>query len=65
MEMYLEALDIWEAIEEVYEVYEAPALPINLTMAQIKAHKEKACLFAVVSSTIFLWIMSLKLAKET
>ena len=62
MEMYLEALDIWEAIEEVYEV---PALPINLTMAQIKAHKEKACLFAVVSSTIFLWIMSLKLAKET
>ena len=47
MEMYLEALDIWEGIEEVYEV---PALPINLTMAQIKAHKEKACL--VVSSTI-------------
>ena len=62
MEMYLEALDIWEAIEEVYEV---PVLPTNLTMAQIMVHKEKACLFIVVSSTIFSWIMSLKRDKET
>ncbi|KAH9768805.1 hypothetical protein KPL71_011738 [Citrus sinensis] len=68
MEAYLEALDLWEAVEEDYEI---PALPNNPTMAQIKAHKEKktkksrakACLFAAVSSTIFTRIMSLKSAK--
>jgi len=69
METYLDALDLWEAVEEDYEI---PALPNNPTMAQIKAHKEKktkkskakACLFAAVSSTIFTRIMSLKSAKE-
>ncbi|KAL9447902.1 hypothetical protein AB3S75_015391 [Citrus x aurantiifolia] len=68
METYLEALDLWEAVEEYYEI---PALPNNPTMVQIKAHKEKktkksrakACLFAAVSSTIFTRIMSLKSAK--
>ncbi|KAH9678769.1 hypothetical protein KPL71_025858 [Citrus sinensis] len=68
METYLEALDLWEAVEEDYEIL---ALPNNPTMAQIKAHKEKktkksrakACLFAAVSSTIFTRIMSLKSAK--
>ncbi|KAH9742327.1 DUF4219 domain-containing protein [Citrus sinensis] len=68
METYLEALDLWEAVEEDYEI---PALPNNPTMTQIKAHKEKktkksranACLFAAVSSTIFTRIMSLKSAK--
>lgn len=38
MEAYLEALDLWEAIEEDYEVV---PLPANPTMAQIKSHKEK------------------------
>ena len=38
MEAYLEALDVWEAIEEDYEV---PPLPNNPTMAQLKFHKEK------------------------
>jgi len=69
METYLDALDLWEVVEEDYEI---PALPNNPTMAQIKAHKEKktmkskakACLFAAVSSTIFTRIMSLKSAKE-
>jgi len=69
METYLDALDLWEAVEEDYEI---PALPNNPTMAQIKAYKEKktkkskakACLFAAVSSTIFTRIMSLKSAKE-
>jgi len=69
METYLDALDLWEAVEADYEV---PALPNNPTMAQIKAQKEKktkkskakACLFAAVSSTIFTCIMSLKSAKE-
>jgi len=69
MEIYLDALDLWEAVEEDYEI---PKLSNNPTMAQIKAHKEKkmkkskakVCLFTVVSSTIFTRIMSLKSAKE-
>ncbi|XP_047260888.1 uncharacterized protein LOC107856101, partial [Capsicum annuum] len=69
METYLDALDLWEVVEEDYDV---PTLPNNPTMAQIKAHKEKktrkskakACLFASVSSTVFTRIMSLKTAKE-
>ncbi|XP_016755167.2 uncharacterized protein [Gossypium hirsutum] len=69
METYLEALDLWEPIEEDYEV---PPLPANPTVAQIKAQKEKktrkskakACLFAAVSQMIFTRIMSLKSAKE-
>jgi len=69
METYLEAMDLWEAIEEDYEVH---PLPNNPTVAQIKNHKErktrklkaKACLFAAVSTTIFTRIMSLKSAKD-
>ena len=65
METYMEALDHWEAMEEDYEV---PALLANPTT---KVHKErrtrkskaKACLFVVVTPTIFTWIMSLKSAK--
>ncbi|XP_016679117.1 uncharacterized protein [Gossypium hirsutum] len=38
METYLKALDIWEPIEEDYEV---PPLSTNPTVAQIKAQKEK------------------------
>jgi len=62
-EAYLDACDLWEAVEEDYEV---PPLPGNSTMAQIKIHKEKttlkskamACLFAAVSPTIFNRIMT-------
>ena len=69
METYLEALDLWEAIKEDYEV---PPLPANPTIAQIKLHKvrktrkskTKASLLAVVSQMIFMRIMSLKTAKE-
>lgn len=69
MESYLEAADLWEAIEEDYIV---PLLPDNPTMAQIKSHKEKkqrkskakACLFNAVSPGIFSRIMTLKSAKE-
>ncbi|XP_060178245.1 uncharacterized protein LOC132608198 [Lycium barbarum] len=69
MQTYLEALDLWEAVEDEYEI---TPLPNNPTMAQIKNHKErktrkskaKACLFTAVSSTIFTRIMSLKSAKE-
>ncbi|XP_016574416.1 uncharacterized mitochondrial protein AtMg00810-like [Capsicum annuum] len=38
METYLDSLDLWEVVEEDYNV---PTLPNNPTMAQIKAHKEK------------------------
>ena len=69
METYLETLDLWEAIEDDYEV---PPLPANPTIAQIKLQKDKktrkskakACLFASVSQMIFMRIMSLKTAKE-
>lgn len=69
MEAYLEALDLWEVVEEEYEVL---PLPENPTMAQIKNHKEKktrkakakSCLFAGVSTTIFTRIMTLKSAKK-
>ena len=46
VETYLEALDLWEAIEEDYEV---PPLPANPTVAQIKVQNVKACLFATLS----------------
>lgn len=38
METYLDTLDIWEAVEEDYEI---SVLPNNPTIAQIKAQKEK------------------------
>jgi hypothetical protein len=37
MEAYLDANDLWEAVE----VYEVPILSDNPTVAQIKNHKEK------------------------
>ncbi|RVW16789.1 hypothetical protein CK203_076464 [Vitis vinifera] len=51
MTVHLQALDVWEAVEENYEV---PPLGANPTVAQMKLHKErrtrkakaKACLFA-------------------
>ena len=68
METYLEALDLWEAMEEDYEVPPLPKIP---PLAQIKNHKErktkkskaKACLFTAVSTTIFTRVMSLKIAN--
>ena len=59
MEAHLHANDLWEAIEEDYEV---SPLPQNLTTAQIKNHKEKktrksktrASLFTIVSQKILL-----------
>lgn len=69
MEAYLDANDLQEAVEQVYEV---PILSDNPTVAQIKNHKkkkqraskEKATLFVVVSPTMFYRIMTLKTAKE-
>ncbi|KAF2305835.1 hypothetical protein GH714_008300 [Hevea brasiliensis] len=69
MEAYLDANDLWEAVEEDYQVL---PLPDNPTMAQMKSFKErkarkskaKNCLFAAVSSSIFTKIMSLKTAFD-
>ncbi|XP_027362761.1 uncharacterized protein LOC113870365 [Abrus precatorius] len=66
---HLEALDLWEAVEEDYDV---PILPDNPTVAQMKYHKErktkkakaKNCLFSAVSKIIFTRIMNFKSAKE-
>jgi len=69
MKTYLEAFNLWKAVEDDYEVH---PLPTNLIVAQIRNHKErktrksksKACLFTAISTTIFTRIMSLKLAKD-
>ncbi|OWM88537.1 hypothetical protein CDL15_Pgr002304 [Punica granatum] len=68
MTTFMEGYDLWEAVEEDYEV--AP-IPNNPTMAQIKLHKEKktrkakakSCLYVAVSPTIFTKIMRLESAK--
>jgi hypothetical protein len=68
MTIHLEALDLWEAVEENYIF---PDLPANPTVTQLKIHKEKktrkskakACLYAAVSNTIFTRIMNLESAK--
>jgi len=51
MEAYLEALIVWEAIEEDYEV---PLLSDNPTMAQLKFHKEKKTKKAKAKSCLFI-----------
>ena len=38
MEIYLGTLDLWEVVEDKYDI---PVLPINPTMAQMKVHKER------------------------
>ena len=70
MEVHLQANDLWEAVEEDYEV---PLLPKYPTMAHIKNHREKkirnskvrASLFAAISPKVFTRIMTLKSAFET
>jgi len=65
----MEANDLWEAVEEDYEVL---PLPTNPSVAQIKTHKERktrkskarATLLAAVSQDIFTRIMSIKFAFE-
>ena len=69
MTVHLQALDVWEAVEENYEV---PPLGANPTVAQMKLHKErrtrkakaKACLFAAVSPSIFIKIMKIDLTAK-
>ncbi|KAK8306218.1 hypothetical protein V6Z11_D03G112700 [Gossypium hirsutum] len=69
MTIYLNAMDLWEDIEEDYDV---SSLPANPTMNQLKTHKKKnsrksktkACLFSTVLNKIFTRIMNLGSAKE-
>ncbi|KAK3429968.1 hypothetical protein EUGRSUZ_E01470 [Eucalyptus grandis] len=68
MTAFLEGHDLWEAVENDYEV--APLLD-NPTLNQIKYHKEritrkakaKSCMYAAVSPTIFTRIMKCDFAK--
>ncbi|XP_031255131.1 uncharacterized protein LOC116113122 [Pistacia vera] len=67
--MFLQAVDLWEAVEEDYEV---EPLSDNPTMQQIKAHKErvtkkykaKTCLHSVISQGLFTKIMNFQLAYQ-
>ena len=61
MEEYLEALDLWEAIEDDYEVL---PLPENPTMAQIRIHKEKKTRKAKAKSCLFCWCFNNYLHKD-
>ncbi|PKI76353.1 hypothetical protein CRG98_003275 [Punica granatum] len=68
MQAYMEGADLWEAVEEDYQV---AALPDNPKVNQIRYHKErvtrkgkaKSCLYAAVSATLFTRIMRLQSAK--
>ncbi|KAH0678988.1 hypothetical protein KY284_020073 [Solanum tuberosum] len=68
MTVHLEALDLWEAVEEDYKVTHLGDNPI---MNQMKHHKEnktrkakaKACLFSTVSPSILTRIMQMTAAK--
>nr|KYP64694.1 hypothetical protein KK1_019299 [Cajanus cajan] len=68
MEAYLKTLDLWEVVEEDYDVF---VLLDNPTIAQMKIHNEKkikkakvkCCLFACVSQNVFIRVMTLKLEK--
>ncbi|XP_034699357.1 uncharacterized protein LOC117924749 [Vitis riparia] len=69
MTVHLQALDVWEAVEENYKV---PPLGANPTVAQTKLYKErktrkakaKACLSAIVSPSILIKIMKIDSAAE-
>ncbi|XP_075099447.1 uncharacterized protein LOC142176225 [Nicotiana tabacum] len=50
MKAYLEVLDLWEAVEEDYDVF---PLPNNPTVAQIKSHKEKKTRKSKAKATLF------------
>ncbi|KAI4365912.1 hypothetical protein MLD38_021851 [Melastoma candidum] len=60
MNAFLEGSDLWEAVEEDYEV--AP-LPDNPTINQIRRRKAKSCIYVAVSSSIFNRIMKFPTAK--
>jgi hypothetical protein len=55
MEAYFDANDLWEAVEQVYEV---PTLSDNPTIAQIKNHREKKQRISKVKATLFAAVLS-------
>ena len=69
MTAYLQAVDLWQAVEADYEIV---PLADNPTIQEIKIHKErtikkikaKSCLHSVVSKAIFTKIMTLESAKN-
>ncbi|PKI43583.1 hypothetical protein CRG98_036013 [Punica granatum] len=64
----MEGADLWEAVEDDYEVVDLPAKP---SINQIRYHNEretrkakaKSCMYAAGSPTIFTRIMRLESAK--
>nr|KYP36489.1 hypothetical protein KK1_042383 [Cajanus cajan] len=68
MKAFLDAKNLWEAVEEDYEVGQ---LLESTTLNQIKYHKErkqrkskaKSCLFSAIFQSIFTRIVTLKSAK--
>ncbi|XP_010520839.1 PREDICTED: uncharacterized protein LOC104799859 [Tarenaya hassleriana] len=68
MRVFLEGADLWEAVEEEYEI---PALPANPTVNQLRNNRErvtkkskaKSCIFAAVTPSILIKIMNLVSAK--
>ncbi|XP_010532447.1 PREDICTED: uncharacterized protein LOC104808467 [Tarenaya hassleriana] len=68
MKVFLKGSDLWEAVEEDYEI---PPLTGNPTLNQIRSHKEKvtrkakamSCIFSAVSPSVFTKIMNLESAK--
>jgi len=58
MTTHLEVVDLWEAVEENYDV---PELPLNPTVAQMKNHRErktkkakdKNCFFSAVKNYFY------------
>ncbi|KAL6314039.1 hypothetical protein AAG906_011774 [Vitis piasezkii] len=69
MIVHLEALDLWEVVEEDYEV---PPLVDNPSINQMKIHRErktrkakaKACLFSAVSPSILTRIMQMEMKES-
>jgi hypothetical protein len=69
MEAFLDALDLLATVEDDCDV---SSLPEDPTVAQMQIHKErktkranaKTCLFASVSQTVFIKIMTLKTPNE-
>ncbi|XP_010530393.1 PREDICTED: uncharacterized protein LOC104806972 [Tarenaya hassleriana] len=68
MKAFLEGTDLWEPVEEDYEI---PPLGANPTVTQMRNHKErvtkkakaKSCIFSAVTPSVLIKIMKLGSAK--
>ena len=58
MEAYLDANDLWEAVEYDYEI---PTLPEDPTLARMRNHKEKRLTKSKAMSVLFFFFLSVKI----